>query len=75
MNRYGYNLKSTMMLAAMTAQSTAVRMSADDRSDVLDADDVAMVDCARSVVASAESTARSTPQGNRAQRRAQMRRK
>jgi len=74
-NRYGYNLKSTLMLAAMTAQGTAVRMSADDRSDVQDADDAVIIDSMQSGTHGTAPAARPAPQGNRAQRRAQMRRK
>jgi hypothetical protein len=72
--RYGYNLKSTLMLAAMTAQSTAVRMNADDRSDALD-DDAVVIDSVQSGATVAAPATRQAPQGNRAQRRAQMRRK
>lgn len=81
MNRYGYNFRAIGPLAAMIALaaesigSVSSKAPGVDRSCAPDADDVAIIDSMQSGSPSAEPATRPAPQGNRAQRRAQKRRR
>lgn len=80
MNRYGYNLKSTGMLAAMVVDLRGIETGdasmVSERPEPITANaaDI-IIDSVQLGSPSAEPTTRPTPQGNRAQRRARMRRK